>query len=150
MLRRILVEFFVPGQALPKGSPDIAVHRKTGRRFVRESDELYLWQEAVGLVAGVAARRQGLQSLLDTAVALELNFVMPRKKSAPKGADCIQLAATKPDIDKLERAILDALQGVIYTQDSRVTWVLKDMRAAPHGRPQAVGVHIRVGLDLDL
>lgn len=147
MLRRTLLEFFVPGQALPKGSPDIALNPRTGRRFMRESDELYLWQEAVGLVAGAEARKQGLRALIDTAVALELHFVMPRRKTAPKTGSCIELAAVKPDIDKLERAILDALQGVLYTQDSRVTWVQKDMRAAPHGMPDRVGVSIGVGLD---
>lgn len=147
MMKRALVRFFVPGRALPKGSPSILRNSRTGKPFVREKKEAIVWQAAVKMLAEVAARKQNLSALIDTAVAMEIHFVMPRKKSAPKNASCVELAAVKPDIDKVERAILDALQGVIYTQDSRVTWVLKSMRVHPHERPEETGVHILVGLD---
>jgi len=51
-------------------------------------------------------------------VALELAFVFQRPKSAPHArvVPCI-----RPDIDKLARAVLDALTGVLYVDDCQVT-----------------------------
>lgn len=41
---------------------------------------------------------------------------------------------SKPDLDKLVRGICDALQGVIYTQDSRVVQVITAKTYNDHGR----------------
>ncbi len=46
---------------------------------------------------------------------VSLTFTMPSCKK-PK----FPLPATKPDIDKLARSTLDALSGVIYTDDARI------------------------------
>jgi len=47
------------------------------------------------------------------AIDLKIKFFMPASRN--KGA-CI----TRPDLDKLARAVMDALEGIIYADDSQV------------------------------
>jgi Holliday junction resolvase RusA-like endonuclease len=65
---------------------------------------------------------------LDEPVELYLNFYFSRPKGHYRSGkysnvlrdDAPFLHGTKPDLDKLERAVLDALTGVVYVDDSRV------------------------------
>lgn len=52
-------------------------------------------------------------------VVMQLDFVLPRPKSTPKN-QLHPSAAKRPDLDKLARAILDSLTGVIYEDDCQV------------------------------
>ncbi len=55
--------------------------------------------------------------LLDEPCRLRLTFRMPRPATAPKRR---HWPDTRPDVDKLTRAVMDALTGVLITNDSRV------------------------------
>ena len=52
------------------------------------------------------------------AIGVECRFYFQRPKSTKKS---IMDKVTKPDIDKLARAILDALTGIVFEDDSQVT-----------------------------
>jgi Holliday junction resolvase RusA-like endonuclease len=54
--------------------------------------------------------------MFDAPVAVGLRFYIPRPKSKKKAA----YPDTKPDIDKLARAALDALSTVIFRDDAQV------------------------------
>ena len=73
------------------------------------------WQDAIQRVAFLT---RGHQERLDEPVTLTLTFFLPRPPSVPKS----RLAPhTKPDLDKLVRAVLDAMtKAGIYKDDSRV------------------------------
>ena len=47
-----------------------------------------------------------------------------------------------PDVDKLERAVLDALKGVLYVDDKQVFRVRKFKRYGDYGEPPGVSIHI--------
>ena len=51
-------------------------------------------------------------------IGIECRFYFQRPKSTKKA---IVDKVTKPDIDKLARAILDALTGIVFEDDSQVT-----------------------------
>lgn len=55
--------------------------------------------------------------LLDEPCRLRLVFRMPKPKSASKQRIWPD---TRPDVDKLTRAVMDAITGVLITNDSRV------------------------------
>ena len=57
-------------------------------------------------------------------MGIDLRFILPRPKSTPKRKPTPP-AIKRPDIDKLARAILDALTGIWFTDDSTVI----DLRA---------------------
>ncbi|WP_307864186.1 RusA family crossover junction endodeoxyribonuclease [Mycolicibacterium fortuitum] len=127
------VQFFVPGKAAPQGSK-----RHVGRGILVESSkEVGPWRERVVLAAHEAMAGR---PVIDGAVAVTLSFVLPRPKSAPKSKT--PPATKRPDLDKLERACLDALTDVVFADDSQVISLLGHKVIAELG--QAPGVTIRV------
>jgi len=111
------VTFRVPGLPIPQGSKSHvgrgilveSADRKTKRR---PAGELKRWRKSITLLAKFAHKGP----LLDGPLHVYLNFALPKPKR-PKFKD---YPATKPDIDKLSRAVLDALSDSVYTDDARV------------------------------
>jgi crossover junction endodeoxyribonuclease RusA len=81
-----------------------------------------LTSDAKGLRGWAAVVRSEAQrhvhALYPGAVACWLDFALPRPKALPKRGT--KPHVSRPDVDKLARAILDALTGVAWPDDSRV------------------------------
>ena len=109
-----VITFTVIGHAQPQGSTK-AFMPKGARYPVVTSDNpnLKQWRHLVAY----AAMQQPVGGLLRGGVHVTLDFALQRPKSLPKRA-CQHLK--KPDIDKLARAALDALTGILYHDDSEV------------------------------
>lgn len=126
------VEFFVPGDPAAQGSK-----RHVGNgRMIEQSRKVGPWRERVALAAHEAMNGR---AHIPGGITLALTFVMPRPKSAPKRST--PAATKRPDIDKLERAVLDALTNVVFADDSQVTNLHALKRLAEIG--ETPGVHIR-------
>lgn len=127
-----MISFFVPGKPAPQGSK-----RHVGRGILIESSkEVGPWRERVALAAHSHAK-----TVLAGPVGVRLDFVMPRPKSAPKLST--PPAIKRPDIDKTTRAVLDALTGICFADDSQVVDLRATKRLAlPEETP---GVHITIG-----
>ena len=82
------------------------------------------------------AVREYFPTPLDGAVRLELGFVMPRPKSAPKRST--PPAVKRPDLDKLVRAVMDAITGVVVVDDSQVVHLVASKRIAEIGEASGV------------
>lgn len=94
-------------------------------------------------VSAMAQQFRPSDGLWDGAVKVTLIFHLPTPKSLPKRTP--SFATKRPDIDKCTRSVLDALKGVIYSDDSRVVGleVFKVYGVAP-------GVTVQVErIDLD-
>lgn len=129
------VEWFVPGKPAPQGSK-----RHVGRGILIESSkEVGSWRERVALAAHQMMRQSGFP-VFDGPVAVCLDFVLPRPKSAPKRTT--PPASKRPDLDKLARACLDAITETVITDDARVTSLSARKRLAEIG--ETAGVTIRV------
>jgi Holliday junction resolvase RusA-like endonuclease len=112
------IEFVVRGVAIPKGSTKAFM--RPGLRFpvvTADNTKTKPWQEQVRMMAQEEAPRL----LWLGAVRLEVGFFLPRPKSLPKK---VLRHVRKPDLDKLLRAIKDALKGVIYRDDAQVVSVV--------------------------
>ncbi len=105
---------FVPGIPKPQGSMR---HIRMGKATVTvhaDHDNLIVWRHAV---AHEVNQVWGDTPVLDEPVALTLYFYLPRPKSAPKK----RLHPDRlPDLDKLVRAVLDSLTGIVLADDARV------------------------------
>lgn len=132
-----MIEFFVPGRPAPQGSKTFKGTRNGRGIMVESSKELAPWRERVALAAHQAM--QGRPMYSGVALQARYDFVFPRRASEPKRtAPMIQ----RPDGDKLERAINDALTGVVFTDDAAVVeWGGSKRRAEIDETP---GVHIAV------
>jgi len=130
------VQFFVPGKAAAQGSK-----RHVGRGILVESSkEVGPWRERVALAAHQVM--DGTGSYIGP-VRVTVRFVMPRPKSAPKTR--YVYAAKRPDLDKLVRAILDAITDVCIADDAQVVELIasKELASSVDGELQ-VGAHITV------
>ena len=137
-----MIEFFVPGKPQQQGS-------KTKTRWggIREDNtELGPWRERVALAAYAALQGSDYDDDDEPGifgpVVMGLEFVLYRPKSLSRNKPTPP-ATKKPDIDKLERAILDACTHVIYADDAQVTTVFKHKRVAEYGEQMGVRVWIR-------
>ena len=78
-------------------------------------------------------------SPIDSALWVRLGFAMPKPKKSAHLSCC-----TRPDLDKLIRAVLDALQTAgLYTDDSRVAHI--EARKVWAETMDPVGVHVQAG-----
>lgn len=121
---RAMIHAFVPGVPISQGS--VNVYRG---RIVAVSPKLRDWR--LKIRTATMARHSG--DPLDGPITVHLVFQMPRPKK-PRWP----IPAVKPDLDKLCRAVLDALsttkqlKGVI-TDDARV--VSLTAQKTYHGKP---------------
>lgn len=90
---------------------------KAGRTWVSQSNPKTIpWREVISHTAREEMRRNGTAQLTG-AVAVFASFYLPRPKSLPAK---YHAPVSKPDVDKLARALLDALTGVAWVDDSQV------------------------------
>lgn len=119
--------FNVFGKPVPQGSWVPFISKSTGRAMAKPSNEkeLNAWRKLVADTAN-ACRPPWLHEPYDGPVYVKLVYVRRRNDSdyladgvtLRKGAP--RYPATAPDVDKLTRAMLDALTGVAFTNDARV------------------------------
>lgn len=126
--------FFVPGTPAPQGSKN-AYRRGQKIVLVESSKKVKPWRDTVSQVARFVCKQP-----LDGAVTVAVHFVMPRTKAmrdrpAPP-------MVQKPDLDKLLRAINDALTGIAYSDDSQIVRLTGSKRRAAPG--EQTGAHITI------
>lgn len=144
------VEFRVYGKPEPKGShrpvgSSSRDPRKRGRCICVDTNAnaLRKWERAIVDAAFVAGIRvEANRFLWIGPVAAFLTFYMPRPESLPL-FEGVLLHQKKPDIDKLCRAVLDALSGLVYVDDSQVAAVTAAKYYEVPGDSAGVRVHVR-------
>lgn len=126
-----MIEFFVPGTPQAQGNHRVS---RSGRLY-ESNRALASWREAVKLVATTARRGRSF----DEPVAVAVEFRMPKPKR-PR----FLLPAVAPDLDKLCRAIGDALEssGLIANDSRIVEWSAVKLYAEP-GYPPGAFIRIR-------
>lgn len=116
------ITFTVYGDPVAKrdgGSQAVLIRGPIPRAFVHKFTPAKVrdWQNRV-MDAAIAATEGMKRPLFPKgAVNLDLIFRFPKPKAAKKYQDS---KFTKPDADRLQCAIQDALQGIIYTTDAQV------------------------------
>lgn len=110
------IHFFVPGIPATQGSKK----HVGGGRIIDTCKRLPEWRKAVAYHAAQART----EPIYDGAVAISMTFVMPRAAShfGMKGlrSTAPEHHTKKPDLTKMQRAVEDALTGIIFTDDARV------------------------------
>lgn len=127
---------FIPGTPIPQGSHKAYV--VNGHANVTDDNpQTRPWRADIHAAVRVAT---GLGIVFPAEpVALDLVFVMPRRAAEPKRVTPPHVR--KPDADKLTRAVMDALAGLIYTRDQQVTCLHASKRTARIG--ETPGLHLQ-------
>jgi len=129
------VYFHVVGVPAPKGSTRAFVIK--GRAVTTESNpHTRPW---AALVKDAARQDGPIPFPRGTAVHLGVVFVLPRPVSLPKK---VTTHTKKPDLDKLARAVKDALTGVVWSDDSQVVSMALTKRYAVTAEQPGAGVRV--------
>lgn len=134
------LEFDVHGVPSPQGSKRAYVRNGRANLVEVAGTALKDWRTSVAFTARAAIVDQDWAIVDDGPVEVEILFRMPRPKSRPEDF----WHAVRPDIDKLTRAVLDALTTArVWRDDSQVSdlVVMKHYATAvsPPGAMIAVG-----------
>lgn len=97
-----------------------------------DNPRLHDWQSLVGDAARRALEQQAELQLFVDAVSLAVLFELPRPTSLPKR---VTAHTKKPDLDKLARAVKDALKGIVWKDDSQVVEIFTRKRYAEASAP---------------
>jgi Holliday junction resolvase RusA-like endonuclease len=141
-----VIEFTVYGIPAPKGSKSaFPIRRKaTGKMGAvvveGKTDRQKDWARRVEEVV------QGLASsgaeLLDEPLALTVTFYLPKPASAPKRRATLPMR--KPDLDKLLRALIDPMTGVLVADDARFVEIFAIKRFAEDDEDPRPRAEVRV------
>lgn len=109
------VTFHVHGAPVQQGSTKGFVNKRSGRVQITHDNKAPLksWRQDV---AACAAEAGVVQLEGPVRVEATFRFVRPASVTAKKRP----LPEVKPDLDKLARALLDALTGIAYRDDAQV------------------------------
>jgi len=126
-----LIHFFVGGEPQPKGSTRAFYVKKLDRVVTTNSNRnTKQWQLRIAMEAQRAneCRKVSFYSPDKCyGYEVETSFIFQRPKSLPKK---VSLNTKRPDLDKLIRAVLDALANVIIPDDAQVISISSKKRYA--------------------
>lgn len=110
------ISYQVPGLPVMQGDLQAGWHGK----LFHKSKGLEPWRHEVAWRARKAMRTNGFRSvLLGGPVSMTLFFVLKRPQAMSK-RKATEPAIKRPDLDKLTRAVFDALTEVVYVDDSQI------------------------------
>jgi crossover junction endodeoxyribonuclease RusA len=135
-----LLAFTVPGHPTTQGNKTAFV--RGGRAVLTEGrrpESRQAFKDWRATIALTAAEQMGGAPLLAGPLAVTLDFGVATPASAPKRRRTWPVGARSGDVDKLARAVLDALTGRVFIDDAQVVslTVTKDYSDRP-------GVHVIV------
>lgn len=120
-------KFFVSGTPVPQGSLKFI----KGRAIHQGAERLALWRADIAHMAKLYMNQK-----IEGAVYVKLSFRLPVPKTVKRSRPYV-----RPDIDKLIRAVLDGLTGVVYDDDAQVCRVASEKVYGPKG---SEGVFIEI------
>lgn len=114
------IEFAVLGEPSPEGSTRAFYIAKLNRTVTTHQNQksLQAWRNRVATEAQHALGGRDWSSDPHSAYSLVVDFVLTRPASVPRHRRVHP--TIKPDIDKLVRAINDALTGILFPDDCQV------------------------------
>ncbi len=107
------ISFPVYGNAIPQARARVFVDKRTGKIRAANPQNCTDWKHLIQ----IQALEHRPTQLLDGALKVSLVFQLPRPASKPKKE---YWPRWKPDWDNLAKALTDACEGLIYTNDSRI------------------------------
>jgi len=88
------------------------------RNYIPKTDPVWVFKTALG----IAASEVRPKVIISGPISVKLEFVFPRTKSMIwKNKPMLRVPKdTKPDIDNLCKSVFDALNGILFVDDSQI------------------------------
>lgn len=117
--------------------------KRTGRYGVKHSNnQVIAWRARVASHARRAMLAGSFTRDEVTPITVKLVFRVRPPKRMPRNR---RGPTVKPDIDKLTRAVLDAMTGVVYEDDAQIVLLIAEKRYSSAVAPPGVGVAVWIG-----
>lgn len=122
------LQFQANGEPRPEGSMRLQYQNGEPRIVHDRGAELNAWRSTV---RAAALRALAGAPMIDryVPVCLAVEFVLPRARGRGRRTD-LELPSQYPDVDKLARAVADALSGAAYHDDAQVVELSASKRYA--------------------
>ena len=118
---RQIAKFTVFGKPQPQGSTKAFIPRGWKRAIITSANsKMKPWRQEISGTAVAIVEAGAIPAPKEEAVAITLDFFLERPKSIPKRRTALTV---KPDLDKLVRASLDALTGILFVDDAQVVYI---------------------------
>lgn len=141
LIEKATVTFTVPGLPAPQGSKKAFRAPKSGKILITENSKFVgPWRDRVALAAHMVWN--GAPVLTEVPVKVRVEYVLKRATGTPKTRPTPPAIKNNGDIDKLDRAIFDAITGVIIADDKLVIESHSTKRIAEIG--EATGAVITI------
>ncbi len=119
------ISYCIPGEPIPQGSMQGFVYRDkvTGKHralVVPDNKRTKPWKKEASKCAAVAMRQAGLREPFPANCPVRVIVKFVFNKPASTKASVVD-KTTRPDIDKLLRALYDSLTGIVFVDDSQIT-----------------------------
>lgn len=128
------IAFVVFGTPVPQGSTRAFIPKGWNRPVITAANtKTKPWKQQI---SGAAAAQNVHPFPKETSVAIVLDFYLAKPASVPKrrSRPCV-----KPDLDKLVRAVFDAVTGIVFHDDAQIV----DVTARKHyGEVERVEIQI--------
>lgn len=124
MTRARYVTFEVLGEPIPQGSMKAFARRGAPPIVTSDNPRLKAWRELASWMAQNAMRACG--DVMTGPVSVRTDFFLPRPRARRRAT----AHTTRPDLDKLCRAINDACTGVVWQDDAQVVELVASKRYA--------------------
>lgn len=140
-----MIAFFVAGEPAPKGStksfPFKRANGKMGVSTTNANSKTKSWQERVSSEAQRAAEHNDYEISSEKGLSINLTFCLTRPKSISVKKRPTPI--TKPDLDKLTRAVMDGLTHILYTDDSQVVVIFATKAYGDKGEPAGCYIELK-------
>ena len=135
-----MIHFVVFGHPEPQGSTKAFIPKGWSRAVITtDNAKLKPWRQQLSASAEVALAENGGELLAKPAgVRLAVCFYFEKPASVSRKR---LLPSVKPDIDKLTRALMDALTGTIFEDDAQVTDIVVAKR---YGIPERAEIQVEI------
>ena len=119
-----MIEFFVPGKPVPKARARVVRHNGITRSYTPESTANFEL-----LVKYAAYEAMSNQELATGPLRMNMTMCLspPASWSKKKSALAIEgrvLPTVKPDISNVQKSVEDAMNGVVYVDDSQLCQIV--------------------------
>ena len=134
------LSMFIPGFPIPQPRPRITVRGKHGVAYVPRGHAIHAWRAAIREEMERCVAESGhMFPINGVGLRVRMEFYLRKPKS-----NKARLPISRPDLDNLAKAVLDAGNGVIWRDDSQVTTLEASKRW--HDKP---GVWLMISEDTE-
>lgn len=134
-----MITIKVPGQPVGKGRPRISTRGGKIRAFTPEKTVSY--ENAIAEAAGPAmAGRSVIEGPVQITVFAQ--FQIPKSWSKKRRAETLSSFVhhtSKPDADNILKAVGDALNGIVWKDDSQIAWL---SASKAYGEEPGLTIHV--------